>query len=132
MSRALLVLHSQAIKAKAISWIEKAPFGTRLTFMGVKRTLPQNDKMWALLTEVSEQATHCGRRYSPDQWKVLMMHACGQEVQFIPSLDEKTFIPWGQRSSKLSKSEMSDLIEFIISWGLEHGVAFSDPTQVAA
>ena len=45
----------------------------------------------------AEQATHMGRRYTPDQWKVLFMHACGCEVQFIPALDGSTFIPWGNR-----------------------------------
>lgn len=80
--------------------------------------------MWSLLTSVAEQCQHNGRRYTPDQWKVLFMHACGREVQFIPSLDGATFIPWGQSSSDLSKQEMTDLIEFILAWGAERGVTF--------
>jgi hypothetical protein len=88
--------------------------------------------MWAMLTDVAEQAEHNGRRYTPDQWKVLFMHACGREVQFIPALDGSTFIPWGQSSSDLSKQEMTDLIEFIFAWGAEHGVAFQEPEAVAA
>lgn len=127
MSRALLIIRSAFDRERATRWISKAPSGTRVTFQGVKRSLPQNDRMWAMLTEVAEQATHCGRKYTADQWKVLFMHACGREVQFIPALDGSTFIPWGNRSSELSKQEMSDLIEFIMSWGLEHGVAFHDP-----
>jgi hypothetical protein len=54
------------------------------------------------------------------------MHACGREVQFIPSLDNATFIPWGQSSSDLSKAEMTELIEFIGMWGAENGVVFHD------
>jgi len=89
-----------------------------------RRSLEQNDKMWALLTEISEQTEHCGRHFSPDQWKVLMMHACGHTVQFLPALDNSSFVPYGGRSSHMTKAQMSELIEFIYVWGLEHGVRF--------
>jgi hypothetical protein len=79
-----------------------------------------------MLTDVATQKEHAGRKYDPSQWKVLFMHACGREVQFIPSLDNATFIPWGQSSSDLSKVEMTELIEFIFAWGSEHGVVFHD------
>jgi len=105
---------------------------TRVEFRAAKRSVEQNSKMWAMLTEVSEQSEHGGRRYTPDQWKILFMHACGREVQFLPSLDGSTFIPWGQSSSDLSKREMIDLIECIYAWGTEHGVVFREPGQLAA
>lgn len=132
MSRALVVCYSQADRRKAADWCMKAPTGTRIEFKASKRTLPQNDRMWSMLTEVATQVTHLGNKYTPDQWKVLFMHACGREVQFLPGLDEKTFIPWGQSSSDLSKEEMSELIEFIFAWGAEHGVIFHDDEQEAA
>jgi hypothetical protein len=83
-----------------------------------------------MLTDVARQKDHSGRRYTPDEWKVLFMHACGREVQFMPSLDGKTFIPWGYRSSDLGKEEMSELIDFIGAWGAEHGVVFHDQRDV--
>jgi hypothetical protein len=132
MSRALLVMRSQAERQRAKTWIDKAPPGTRVEFKATKRSIPQNDYMWGLLTDVATQKEHCGRKYTPDQWKVLFMHACGREVQFVPSLDGATFIPWGQRSSDLSKDEMSDLIEFILSWGATNGVTFSQDRAEAA
>lgn len=128
MTRALIVLRSVADRERAIKWIGSAPPGTRIEFKKERRTLPQNDKMWAMLTEVAAQKEHCGRRYTPDQWKVLFMHAAGREVQFIPSLDNKTFLPWGQSSSDLSKEEMSELIEFILAWGAQNGVMFKEDT----
>ena len=110
----------------------KAPTGSRVEFKAPKRTLPQNDRFWAMLTDISTQKTHTGRKFTPDQWKVLFMHACGREVQFLPSLDGSTFIPWGQSSSDLSKDEMTDLIEFIISWCAENGVILYDDRRSAA
>jgi len=131
MSRALLVLHDDSIRARAARWIASAPKDTRVEFKAPKRTTDQNARMWAMLTDISRQKEHCGRKYTPDQWKILVMHACGREVQFIPALDGKTFLPWGQSSSDLSKDEMSELIEFLFAWGAENGVVWSDPTQKA-
>lgn len=129
MGRALIVINSTIDRAKAVNWIGKAPWGTRVEFKAAKRTLPQNDRMWAMLTDIAEQKTHFGRRYTPDKWKVIFLQACGREVQFIPSLDGATFIPWGRSSSDLSKGEMSDLIEFMFAWGAENDVTFKEPEK---
>jgi hypothetical protein len=129
MSRAVLLLVNDLVRDRAIKWIRRAPAGTRLTFQEAKRTLPQNSLLWAALTDVASQTTHCGRRYSPDEWKILFMHALGREIEFIPSLDEKTFLPIGLSSSDLSKSEMTDLIESIFAWGAEHGIKFGGPKE---
>jgi hypothetical protein len=132
MSRALITINGDIDRRRAAAWAMKAERGMRVEFKGAKRTLPQNDRMWAMLTDIATQKEHAGRRYTPDQWKVLFMHACGREVQFIPALDGSTFIPWGQSSSDLSKQEMSDLIEFMFSWGAENGVVFHDDSQKRA
>lgn len=127
MSRALITINSAADRERAARWAMQMPLGGRVEFKDAKRSLPQNARMWAMLTDVATQKEHAGRKYTPDQWKVLFMHACGREVQFVPSLDNSTFIPWGQSSSDLSKQEMTDLIEFIFAWGAENGVVFHEP-----
>lgn len=134
MGRALLIINTEADRQKASHWIGKAPWGARITFQAAKRTVDQNSLMWAALTDVAQQVEHLGQRYTPEAWKILFMHACGREVRFLPGLDGKTFVPWGQSSSDLSKQEMTDLIEFIFSWGAEHGVSFNNenPSDVDA
>lgn len=132
MSRATVIVHHAADRALIANWAAKVPNGTRVEFKAPKRTLPQNDRFWALLTDVAMQKEHAGRRYTPDQWKVLFLHAMGREVQFIPSLDNSTFIPWGQSSSDLSVSEMGDLMTFIEAWGAENGVVFHHDREEAA
>jgi hypothetical protein len=129
MSRAMIAISTERDRARAARWVALAPTGTRIEFKKPTRSLPQNDRMWAMLTDVAAQKEHAGRKYTPDQWKILFMHACGREVQFIPALDNSTFIPWGQSSSDLSKEEMTDLIEFIFKWGAENGVVFQEPFQ---
>jgi hypothetical protein len=127
MSRALITLDQPEDRARAARWCRDLPRGTRVEFKQAKRTLPQNDRMWAMLTDVAVQKLHCGNRIAPNVWKILMMYGCGLEVQMIPSLDGVTLIPWGQSSSDLGKEEASELIEFIFAWGAENGVIWSDP-----
>jgi hypothetical protein len=126
LSRYTIIVRSDADRQRAVKWASAAKPGMRIEFKEAKRSTEQNDRMWAMLTDVARQALHQGRRYTPDQWKVIFMHACGREVQFLPSLDGSTFIPWGQSSSDLSKPEMSDLMELIAAWGAQNGVAFNE------
>ena len=130
--RATLILVNDAVREKAAHWARKLPDGTRVDFKGPQRTLDQNSRLWAMLGDVATQVEHCGRRYTPDAWKVLFLHAIGREVQFLPALDGTTFIPFGQSSSDLSKAEMSDLMEFIACFAAERGVVFHDGAGDAA
>jgi hypothetical protein len=91
-----------------------------------RRTPEQNDKMWPLLADCAAQLKLHGRPFDKDQWKAIMLHAWGQEVEFLPTLDENSFFPYGQQTSKLSKREMSSFIEFIIAEGTKRGVKFAD------
>jgi hypothetical protein len=125
-SRAVLILAGEPQRTRAVSWVHKAPAGTRVEFRAPKRTTDQNAKLWAMLTDIAQQKEHCGRKYTTDQWKCLFLHALGKEMQFIPSLDGSTFLPYGNSSSALSKSEMAELIEFITAWGAQNGVVFGD------
>ncbi|MGR1583467.1 recombination protein NinB [Thalassobius sp. S69A] len=90
-----------------------------------KRSLEQNAKLWAMLGDISKQAEHNGMRHSPETWKALFMHACGHEVAFQMGLNGEPF-PVGFRSSAMTVSQMSDLIEFISAWAAQHGVAFTE------
>src|ERR1700734_3120721 len=98
-------------RAPALEWVRRSPGGTSIEFKTTTRTLPQNDRMWAMLTDIATQKKVNGKHHSTDQLKALFMHACGQEVEFLQSLDGQGWIPWGRSSSKLTVEQMSDLIE---------------------
>lgn len=131
MSRALLILRDGPVRQRAHRWVDALPEGTRVEFKQPKRTDEQNAKMWAMLTDIATQKEHCGQRHTPDTWKVIFLHALGRETQFIPALNGVGFLPIGQSSSDLSKSEMSDLIELMHAWGAENGVVFQDSAAPA-
>lgn len=132
MGRALLVLHNAATKQKACDWIRAAPWNTRVEYRGPKRSLPQNDRFWAMLTDVATQLKWHGLSLSPDDWKLVFLDALNREVRIVPNIDGTGFVNLGRSSSDLSKQEMSDLMEIISAFGANHGVRFHEPEEQAA
>lgn len=126
MTNPTLILPRNA--ALAHHWVDAAPQGTVVTFRKPGRTIPQNARMWSMLAEVSQQAEHNGRKFSPEDWKCLFLHAFGHEARFMVGLSGEPF-PVGFRSSKLSKDQMGELMEFIAAWGAENGVRFTEPSE---
>jgi hypothetical protein len=127
MSRALILIHGDESRKRAVEWVHKAPPETVIEFRRARRSTEQNNRLWAMLTDVAEQQTIRGKKYKPDQWKTIFMQALGREMQIMPTLNGTTWFPCGYSSSKLTKDEMSDLLEFIAAWGAENGVAFNEP-----
>lgn len=124
-----VILSDDLQRQKAKKLIDAAPVNAVINVKEAKRTLDQNALMWSLLGELS-RAKPQGRVHGPDTWKLLVMHACGHTCQFEHGLDGQPF-PAGFASSRLTKSQMSDLIEFIYSYGTEHGVRFNHPREAA-
>ncbi len=138
MSRATVIIDNDLARQKAINWLRssKLPRGTRVEFKAPKRSLPQNDKMWAMLTEVAEQARYHGLRLAADDWKLIFLdglkRAKQQELRFVPNLDGTGFVNLSTSSSDLSKDEMGELIELIHAWGAQNGVTFADDERAAS
>jgi hypothetical protein len=131
MSRALLVIRGQADRQRAAKLLQKVPFGTRIDFKAAKRTLPQNDRLWAMLTDVSKQLPWYGLKLRPDDWKLIFMDALARDMRIVPNLDGTGFVNLGRSSRDLSKDEMSELLELIAEFGARHGVKFNDEQAAA-
>lgn len=131
MTTATLILLSDAIRERAAKWVSRAPPGTRITFKKPTRTLPQNAKMWAMLTDISGQMKLAGQQFTPDEWKVIFMHGAGHEVKFLPALDGRTFVPYGQSSSELDVEQMGNVIDMMSAWGAENGIKFTHKSPEA-
>lgn len=123
-----LILDSHYRRQQAHKLVDAAPLGAVLTIKPAKRTTDQNAMLWQLLSDIS-RAKPQGRTHTPEVWKALMMHACGHAVQFEMGLNGQPF-PTGFSSSKLTKDQFSDLLEFVLSYAAENGVTLRD--EVAA
>jgi len=129
MSRATITLSDRIDRSRAVNWIERAPAGTRVEFKAAQRSNAQNDRMWAMLTDVATQVRWHGLSLKADDWKLIFLDALKRELRTVPNIDGTGIVVLGKSSSDLSKSEMSDLIELIHAFGAEHGVTFHDNTS---
>lgn len=112
--------------AKAI--IDRAPPYAVVNVREAKRTSEQNAKLWAMLSDIA-RAKPQGRNLPTEIWKSLFMAQCGHKMRFEPDLDGEGVVAIGFRSSRLTKAEMSDLIECIAAYGAQHGVQWSDEAR---
>lgn len=96
-----------------------------------RRSLPQNDRLHAMLTDLSRAVLWHGVKLSVDDWKLLFLDALKRELRTIPNLEGNGFVNLGRRTSDLTVSEMSDLIELVFKFGTEHGVVFQDDRRAA-
>lgn len=132
MSRALVILASLAERQRVAKWAMTAPLNSRVEFKAPKRSLPQNDRMWALLTEIAQQLPWHGIKLAADDWKLIFLDALKREVRMVPNIEGNGFVNLGRSSSDLSKDEMSDLMTLIEAFGAEHNVQFHDHSQEKA
>lgn len=122
-----VILVGDRQRAYAHRLVDQAPPGYVVTVAEPKRTLDQNALLHVLVTELSI-AKPQGIIKTPDGWKAAIMHAAGFQVQFETGLDGKPF-PVGLKTSRLSKSECSQLIDWIYCYAAEQGIELSRIAQ---
>lgn len=136
MSRYLFTITSRNIREQIESLVWRAPAGTRVEIKGEQRSLDQNAKMWACLTDVATQLPWHGKKLRPDDWKLIFIDALkrsnGEVLNIVPNTDGTGFVNLSTSSSDLSKGEMGDLIELIQEFGARHEVQFHEPQERAA
>ncbi len=131
-----IILRTRQDRGRAVRWIETAPDGTVVEFKQKGRSNDQNAAMWSILTQINRQRpVHNGVKMSAVLWKAVFMQALGAELVMLPTLEGDGLFPFGHRSSKLTVSEMGDLIELMLAWAATEGLTiehFDDPQAEAA
>jgi hypothetical protein len=94
-----------------------------------RRSTEQNSKLWAMLNEVAQQVEWYGQRLSPEDWKHIFS-ASLKKQRVAPGIDGG-YVVLGQSTSRMSKGELSDLIEVINAFGAERGVVFKHQEVMA-
>ena len=96
----------------------------QMTIKKEKRSLPQNAKLWASLTDLANQVDWYGEKLTPEDWKT-MLTASLRKQKAVPGI-EGGFVVLGLSTSKMTKEEMSELLELAIAFGADRGVKFND------
>lgn len=89
-----------------------------------RRSSEANAKLHAELGEIAEQIEWAGRKRDTETWKRLMtaawLRARGESIEVLPAIDGHGIDVVFRRTSTLTKAEMNELIEFVLSWKAEH------------
>jgi len=89
------------------------------------RTLEQNARMWAMLTDVSKQVKWAGEYLTPVDWKTLITAAIKKQ-RIVPGL-EGGLVALGESTSKMTIAAMTEVIEYLFYFGAENNVVWNDP-----
>lgn len=134
--RIFRLVHAKA-RRLAAECIAKAPDGFVVEIKEPTRSLDANAKLHACLHDISRQLAWHDERMDIEDWKRLLTAAWAraerQPVKLVPALDGQGFDVLYRRTSRMSRSDMSSLIEYVLAWGTDQGVQWSDiPWQEAA
>lgn len=111
------------ILTRSASWIKRritAGHPVVLTLDDERRSIEQNALLHALIAEIAASHEWAGKRRDVETWKRLFVaawcRANGESVEILPALDGVGVDVVFRRTSRMSKAEVSDMIDWIEAW----------------
>jgi hypothetical protein len=104
-------------------WIKRRTMSGRAVVLQVAdecRSTEQNAMLHAMLTDISRRREWAGERQDVETWKRLLVgawcRARGEQIKMLPAIDGHGCEIVFRRTSKMSRAEVSELIDFIEAW----------------
>lgn len=88
------------------------------------RSSAQNRLMWSRLGELARGVDWYGRKLSAEEWKDVLS-ASLRKQDFVPGINGG-FVVLGQRTSRMTVQEMTEMLDLISAFGAQQGVTFED------
>ena len=126
-------LRDQRIKNNCLDVIKELPTDDKkplvVKIQPMTRSLEQNSKLHALLSDISKQCEFNGEKRDIDTWKMIMVSAhkiaTGGKAEMVIGLEGEV-INLRESTAQMSVQRLASLIEYITSWGVQNGVRFND------
>ena len=148
MKKVFRLVHSEARNGCA-EFAKTAPDGWVVTFQEPVRKNIQSDKFHTMIGEIAKQCTFMGRKFDSESWKRLLVDAYvrvarenataeGKPDPFkgqggvIPNLDGTGFVQLGIQTRGFTIKQASEFIEYLLDYGQNNLVVFSDQERWAA
>lgn len=93
------------------------------TLKSETRSNAQNSMLWSILSDVARQVDWHGQKLDQEAWKDMATAALKRQ-RVVPGIDGG-FVVLGQRTSKMTIAEMTELIDFLHAFGDQHAVQWS-------
>lgn len=124
------ILINDRVRQNAHRALMEAPEGHTVTIAPRTRSLDQNAKFHALLSDLANSPLKwAGKRRTVDEWKALIIsgHAVAtqQPGEIIPGL-ENEFVAIRESSARMSVARSSSLIEYLLAFCATHDVELTE------
>jgi|SRR3989304_1223646 len=123
--RSFILAHDTARRTAAACCLLPEYAGYVVEIKPPTRSLEANAKLWAMLGQISAQIDWYGRKLDAESWKHIFSSSL-RKMDVVPNLDGTGFVALGLSTSKMTKRELSDLLELIYSFGVDHNVKFRE------
>jgi len=114
------ILYAQ--RDRVLEAVKNAPNGWTVSLTEPRRSLEQNALMWSLLGELADQVDWHGQKLTAENWKDVLTAGLKRQ-RVVPGIDGG-FVVLATSTRRMTKPEMSELIEMIYAFGAEQGVEF--------
>lgn len=126
-------LRDQRIKNNCIEFIKELPTDDKnplvVKIQPMTRSLEQNSKLHALLSDISKQCEFNGKKRDIDTWKMIMVSAhkiaTGGKAEMVIGLEGEV-INLRESTAQMGVQRLASLIEYVQSWAVENNVILSD------
>ena len=132
-SKRQFFLRSNQVRLNCLEFIKELPADEKnplvVKIQPMTRSLEQNSKLHALLSDISKQCEFNGEKRDIDTWKMIMVSAhkiaTGGKAEMVIGLEGEV-INLRESTAQMGVKRLASLIEYIQAWSIENGVKFND------
>jgi hypothetical protein len=129
--RRKIVLGSEGHRQTVGALVAAMPPGSVVTIDPPRRTLPQNSRLYALLSDIAASGFEwAGCRRTVDELKVLFVsaHALveGRHQEVIPGFEDEP-VALRESTAAMSKERLGSLMDYIEAFAAQRGIRLSGP-----
>ena len=126
-------LRNEQVRSNCQSFIQDLPTDDKkplvIKIQPMTRNLEQNNKLHAMLSDISKQCEFGGEKRDINTWKMIFCSAhriaTGDKAEMAIGLEGEV-INLRESTAQMSVSRMASLIEYVTAWGVQNGVKFND------
>ena len=126
-------LRSNQVRSNCLEFIRELPTDEKnplvVKIQPMTRSLEQNAKLHAMLSDISKNATWNGERLDIYAWKNLLVSAhsiaTGEPSKMVIGIEGEV-INLRESTAQMNVKRLASLIEYVQAWGVENGVKFND------
>lgn len=144
-----LILTGDLARSAAKRHIDQAPDGHVFKISEPVKKREQEEKYHAMIGDIAKQCTFMNRKWSSEEWKRLLIDAyvrvardnakaegkpdpfAGQG-EIVPALDGGGFVQLGIQSRRFRVKQAAEFIEYLLDYGENQLVVWSDSERRAA